>query len=381
MRSTKISILIAALACPLAATAQISDDTAVRRMIQEGRFDDALVSLDAGIKKNPRDAQLHLLRGAALSMSNRKGEALKTFAYMVDQRLEIASAYNNIAVILASRGEYESARVALDCALKANPNYVTARQNMGDVYANLSNQAFRQAQHMDRSDPAIPAKLAHLNQMLGNPNSPNPPKPDQPQDGRYYDQPCTPEPLQVARQPLEPAPLPLNPSPTVPAQSPLAPERPQNQPAPAPQLRLLQPQLQPSPPLSPEPTRPSRPGVPLPGRGDPASIPSPQSPVPAGTRLSVNNTTVINTPPRVETVQVLSTAMPAATPPAPEAVAKAAPAAIKWSQPRALPQPPAPPPAVIQATTDDAPDPRTQLASSKPVGLSFAAPKRIGQNP
>jgi Tetratricopeptide repeat len=216
--------LLFGLVLPLSSHAQISDDTLVRRMIQEGRFDDALSNLDASIKRSPRDAQLHLLRGAALSMSNRKAEALKAFAYMVDQQLDTATAYNNIAVILASRGLYEGARGALECALKANPNYVTARQNMGDVYANLSNLAYRQALHMDRSDPSLPTKLAHLTQMLGD-SANQTQQPDTPQDGRYYAQPCTPEPLQVARQSFDAVPMTsINPTPVVPAQSPLIPE-------------------------------------------------------------------------------------------------------------------------------------------------------------
>jgi Tetratricopeptide repeat len=361
--------LLFGLVLPLSSHAQISDDTLVRRMIQEGRFDDALSNLDASIKRSPRDAQLHLLRGAALSMSNRKAEALKAFAYMVDQQLDTATAYNNIAVILASRGLYEGARGALECALKANPNYVTARQNMGDVYANLSNLAYRQALHMDRSDPSLPTKLAHLTQMLGD-SANQTQQPDTPQDGRYYAQPCTPEPLQVARQSFDAVPMTsINPTPVVPAQSPLIPEP---QPASPPsQYKSSSDVPAGLPSFGNGVSRPSQPpaATPLPGHNStkPPST-SPEAPVPA----KLHQVTV--SPEKLVT--------PGAALPVPM-VAQAPGPALTWSRPSQLPRAAAAPAPLMAAavsataTTTAA----VQVPVEKSAPLTFSNPKRLGLTP
>jgi colicin import membrane protein len=349
----KLALLLG-LILPATGLAQISEDTLVRRMIQEGRFDDALSSLDASLRQAPRDPQLHLLRGATLSMSNRKGEALKVFAKMVDEQLDVATAYNNIAVILASRGEFQSARVALDCALKANPNYLTAQKNMAEVYANLANQSYRQAMHLDRSDPNLPTKLAHFTQMLGDSAS-QPARPDVPEDGRYYDQPCTPEPLQVARQPLLSAPVvSINPSPVVPPLSPLVtapPSGPAAVPAPA----------SPGPKTSwnqdglPEPSPTRQPTVPLPGHSNTAPpVQSPQAPLPSRIHAS-NAVKPVAAVAAVGAAPVVSAAVPAPAKPG-----------IKFNLPSSLPRStmaaPLPPQPVAAPVLAPAPAPVVQLA-------------------
>ncbi len=153
------------------ALGQVSPDTVARRMLQEGRHDEALLAIDAELRKRPADGQMLLLKGAALSMAQRKDEAVKVFRSMAQRKIEEASAYNNLAVIYAGQGEYESARSALEWALRAKPDYVTAHHNLGNVYAQLASQSYKKALQLDRGDRSLPAKLAQLDEVLGQPGA------------------------------------------------------------------------------------------------------------------------------------------------------------------------------------------------------------------
>jgi tetratricopeptide (TPR) repeat protein len=160
-------VLVVLALLPSTASAQISGDTKARRLLQEGRTDEALTVIDKELRRQPRDGQLLLLKGAALSSIERKSEAIKVFRQMVAEKIEEASAYNNLAVIYASRGDFEAARSALEWAIRSKPDYGTAHHNLGNVYANLASQAYKQALYLDRSDRVLPAKLSRLSEVLG----------------------------------------------------------------------------------------------------------------------------------------------------------------------------------------------------------------------
>jgi tetratricopeptide (TPR) repeat protein len=151
------------------ALGQVSPDTTARRLLQEGRYDEALTAIEAELRRRPADGQMLLLKGAALSMAQRKDEAIKVLRLMVQKKLEEASAYNNLAVIYAGQGDFESARSALEWAVRGKPDYVTAHHNLGNVYANLASQSYRRALQLDKADRSLPAKLAQLDEVLGQP--------------------------------------------------------------------------------------------------------------------------------------------------------------------------------------------------------------------
>ena len=150
-----------------AANAQITADTKARKLVQEGRYQEALSTLSVELKRRPRDGQLLLLQGSALSLSGRKTEAMKIFSWMANEKIETAAAYNNMGVIHVSQGDYDSARGALEFAVIADPSYATAHQNLGNIYSNLASQAYRRALQLDRSDSTLPTKVAQLAELLG----------------------------------------------------------------------------------------------------------------------------------------------------------------------------------------------------------------------
>lgn len=145
--------------------------TEVQRLIKDGQHTQALKLIDEALAKNPKDPQMRFRRGVALSMLDRKSEALAVFQKLVEDHPEMPAPYNNIAVIQGSQGDYEKARQTLEKAIRTNPAYATAYQNLGDVYAQLASQAYTKALQLDKADASVQPKLALLRELVAGPNT------------------------------------------------------------------------------------------------------------------------------------------------------------------------------------------------------------------
>ena len=156
----------ASAAVPAAETAEI------QRLLKDGQHAQALKLIDDSLSRNPKDPQMRFRRGVALSMLDRKPEALGVFQKLVEDHPEMPAPYNNMAVIYGAQGDYDKARGALERAIRTNPAYATAYQNLGDVYAQLASQAYSKALQLDKSDATVPPKLALLRELTAGPNVP-----------------------------------------------------------------------------------------------------------------------------------------------------------------------------------------------------------------
>lgn len=158
-----------AMAQTPAASATASDSVEIQRLIKEGQHGQALKLIDESLARNPKDPQMRFRRGVALSMLDRKAEALAVFQKLVDDHPEMPAPYNNLAVLYGAQGDYDKARGALERAIRTNPAYATAYQNLGDVYAQLASQAYSKALQLDKTDATVPPKLALLRELTSGP--------------------------------------------------------------------------------------------------------------------------------------------------------------------------------------------------------------------
>jgi cytochrome c-type biogenesis protein CcmH/NrfG len=54
----------------------------------------------------------------------------------------------------------------LESALRANPGYAVAHENLGDVYALLASQAYARASKLDPANAALPPKIALVRDLF-----------------------------------------------------------------------------------------------------------------------------------------------------------------------------------------------------------------------
>jgi tetratricopeptide (TPR) repeat protein len=158
--------LLAFLLCTAATLALADEISEVNQLLKAGQVDQATVKLDQFLTAKPKDPQLRFLKGVLLTDGKHTADAITVFTLLSEDYPELPEPYNNLAVLYASQGQYDKARVALEAAVRGNPNYATAYENLGDVYARLAAQAYSRALELDRNSTALPPKLAQLRTLF-----------------------------------------------------------------------------------------------------------------------------------------------------------------------------------------------------------------------
>jgi tetratricopeptide (TPR) repeat protein len=163
-RSVQMLALVAALCIP---SLSLADDySEVSRLVRSGQLAEALARADIYLATKPRDPQMRFLKGVAQSEAGRKAEAIATFTGLTQEYPELPEPYNNLAVLYAGQREFDKARGALESAIRTNPGYATAHENLGDVYAQLASQSYSRAQQLDAGNTSVRPKLALIRQLL-----------------------------------------------------------------------------------------------------------------------------------------------------------------------------------------------------------------------
>lgn len=154
---------LAFLACMLPGLAFAATPPALQeasQLMKQGHAAQALDKLNTYLASNTKDPQARFLKGLALAELNRTPEAIKTFNDLTDDYPELPEPYNNLAVLYASQGQYEQAKNSLEKAIRTNPTYATAHENLGDIYAKMASQAYDKALQLDKTNSSAQTKLA-----------------------------------------------------------------------------------------------------------------------------------------------------------------------------------------------------------------------------
>ena len=138
----------------------------VAQMTRDGKFVEALNKADAYLAGKPRDPQMRFLKGVAQKDAGKPTEAIATFTKLTEDFPDLPEPYNNLAVLYANQNQFDKAKSALELALKTNPGYAIAYENLGDVYARLSSQAYNKALQIEATNSAITPKLAMARQLF-----------------------------------------------------------------------------------------------------------------------------------------------------------------------------------------------------------------------
>ena len=172
------SLFAALLALALAGSpAWAADATSVNQNIQRGDLQTALQQVDALLVQHPKDPQYQFLKGVILTQQKEDAQAIEVFKALTEQYPELPEPYNNLAVLYARQGRYDKARSALEMAIRTNPSFATAQENLGDIDAKLAGQAYQKAlQLAPGDDTRIKFKLKLIRELLGQaPLTPEPP--------------------------------------------------------------------------------------------------------------------------------------------------------------------------------------------------------------
>lgn len=151
--SRRVGLLLVAMAWVVLPA--LADEYAdVSQLMRSGKTVEAMAKIEQQLATRPRDPQMRFFKGLIQRDTGKQGEAIATFTALTEEYPELPEPYNNLAVLYAAQNQFERARAALEMALKNNPRYAVAYENLGDVYARLAAQAYDKALLIDASSGA-----------------------------------------------------------------------------------------------------------------------------------------------------------------------------------------------------------------------------------
>ncbi len=159
----RMLFLAATLSAPLAHADDYDD---VNRLVHASQYAEALAKAEQYLASKPRDPQMRFLKGVIQTDTGKTTDAIDTFSKITEDYPELPEPYNNLAVLYASQSQFDKARAALEMAIRTNPGYATAHENLGDIYARLAIQAYSKALQLDGANPAVQAKLTLIRKLF-----------------------------------------------------------------------------------------------------------------------------------------------------------------------------------------------------------------------
>ena len=151
----------------LCATTAYADEYAdVNILVRAGKLAEALTKADQYLAGKPRDPQMRFIKGVIQTEAGKPADAIATFTQITQDYPELPEPYNNLAVLYAGQSQFDKARAALEMAIRTNPSYATAHENLGDVYAKLASQAYSKALQLDRGNAGVQPKLALIRTLF-----------------------------------------------------------------------------------------------------------------------------------------------------------------------------------------------------------------------
>jgi tetratricopeptide (TPR) repeat protein len=157
---------IAVAAGLLFSTAVFADYAEVNRLMRAGQYAEATAKADQFLAGKPKDPQMRFLKGVILTEQSKPQDAITVFTKLIEDYPELPEPYNNLAVLQAGQGQFDKARAALEMAIRTNPSYATAHENLGDVYAKLASQAYSKALQLDGTNTGVQPKLGLIRDLF-----------------------------------------------------------------------------------------------------------------------------------------------------------------------------------------------------------------------
>ena len=91
---------------------------------------------------------------------------MAVFTALTEDLPNLPEPHNNLAVLQAANGQTGQARVSLEAAIRADPKYAVAHENLGDVHMRLALESYRNAVSSGADPSALAKKMKPLQLIL-----------------------------------------------------------------------------------------------------------------------------------------------------------------------------------------------------------------------
>lgn len=138
----------------------------VQKSMKRRDWNNALWITEEYLQEQPRDPQMRFWRARLLEQLNRTDEAFDTYLDLSREYPELPEVLNNLGVMLAAKGRIDEARQAFEHALRNNPDYATAHENLGDILVHLAQRSYDNAIRLGGADKSLKQKTTALQPAL-----------------------------------------------------------------------------------------------------------------------------------------------------------------------------------------------------------------------
>lgn len=149
------------------ALAHVDDYASVTQLVGAKQLKEALVKADMYLASKPKDPQMRFIKGVILTEMGQAADAMSLFTALTQDYPELPEPYNNLAVLHAAQNQFEQARTSLEMAIRTNPSYATAHENLGDVYLQLANQSYTKVLKLEPNKTSVQPKLTLIRALFG----------------------------------------------------------------------------------------------------------------------------------------------------------------------------------------------------------------------
>ncbi len=147
-----------------AAAQPVASAAEIERQYRGGEQQLALQRLDQALAQRPGDAPLRFLQAVLAAEAGKPAESQRLLERMTQEFPDLPEPYNNLAVLQAADGQLDRARGLLETALRLDPAYRVAHENLGDVFVRLALRAYEAASG-PRGGPALASKLRLVREL------------------------------------------------------------------------------------------------------------------------------------------------------------------------------------------------------------------------
>jgi len=138
----------------------------IYKLIGDKKYPAAMAEIDKELAVNPRNVQLRFIRSRIQIEMGETEAAKKTLLELTQQFPELPEPYNNLAALHAQSGNLDQAKEYLELALKVQPAFPAALENLGDVYTRLAARAYGKAYSINKRLTSSQKKMKLANDIL-----------------------------------------------------------------------------------------------------------------------------------------------------------------------------------------------------------------------
>ncbi len=136
------------------------------KLFKQKQYDQALEKVEGILASKPKDTAARYLKGLILIEKGKTEDAIGIFQALTEDAPDRPEPYNNLGFLYASQGQYEKAKTAMEMAIRIEPAYAMAHENLGLIYAKMASKEYERALQLDPNNSGLQSKLAIINQLF-----------------------------------------------------------------------------------------------------------------------------------------------------------------------------------------------------------------------